>query len=125
MAAKSEEAVARKKQYQRDRYRWYVEHGICARCYKTWSEPGHVYCVNCAKKMKAYQRRTDPDSSINRTKCQARRDRLREAGLCINCGKQRPVEGKCLCAKCAGKCAESAVKYRIHQQTLKGETTCR
>ena len=125
MSAVSEEAKARARQYQRDRYRWYVDHGICARCYKTWAEPGRVYCANCKKKIAAHAKQTDPDGSKNRARCQARRDRLRDAGLCINCGKRKAVQGNCLCVKCADKCAESAVKYRIHQQTLNGESTCR
>lgn len=124
MAAVSEEAKARRKQYQLDRYRWYREHGICARCYKTWADPGHAYCAACAKKAKAYQRRKDPDGSQNRARCQERRDKLRLAGMCINCGKRKAVQGNCICGKCADRCADSAVKYRIRHQTLKGESTC-
>lgn len=123
MSAVSEEAKARARQYQRDRYRWYVEHGICARCYKTWAEPGRVYCANCKKKIAAHAKQTDPDGSLNRARCQARRDRVKAAGLCVNCGKRKPVENKCLCATCAKKFNESHLKHRIQQRLLKGELT--
>lgn len=121
MSAVSDAAKANKRQYQLDRYRWYRDHGICVNCYKTFSEPGRAYCRECYRRIRARQKKADPDGSINRQRNQQRRDRLKSSGMCVTCGQRAAVPGRSLCPACAEKNSQSGFNYRLRKR-LKGET---
>ena len=91
--AMSDYAKAAHNKADRERYYWLKEHGLCTKCGQNYAEAGHVTCKNCYKKQRDWVKRTDPDRSKQRAREQARRERLRQAGLCLWCGKQKAVEG--------------------------------
>lgn len=97
MAAVSDETRARKRQADREAYQWYKSHGICPRCAIRWSEPGRVYCADCAEK-----NRKAAKDYCTAASCKARRERLKAQGLCVNCTRPA-VPGRVLCAECARK----------------------
>jgi len=119
--AMSDYAKAAHNKADRERYYWLKEHGLCTKCGQNYAEAGHVTCKNCYKKQRDWVKRTDPDRSKQRAREQARRERLRQAGLCLWCGKQKAVEGRSLCRQCKEKYNETQIKYNIHQRTLKGD----
>lgn len=83
---------------------WRRENGICTSCGRSKAASGRM-CRPCAVKFSEYQA--------------ARTQRLREAGLCRQCGK-RPVRpspmhpGKpgCLCIECSEKRKEYMACHR-------------
>lgn len=77
--------------------------GLCIRCRKPLErERAHrMLCAECAIQ--------------NRMQTNARRDRLRARGLCIDCGVRAPVPGQTRCRSCAIRAAEYQYK-KYHGQ---------
>lgn len=111
----SDEARANIKLYQKERYEWYKAHGICPRC-REQAMVGRVYCAKCFRKTHAHWDKVDKDGSVNRQRCADRRKRLKAAGMCVNCGNAKAVDGKTLCPKCRAKNEESRTNYLIRQK---------
>lgn len=120
MSAVSEYAKAKERLRNKEIYNWYKAKGICPKCKTAWAEPGRVYCRPCldvklAKTMKY-------GSEYNAQKCKERRERLKEKGLCVRCGKPA-VKNRVLCSKCAQKNAEAQqvrkMKKRIARENEK------
>lgn len=115
MGAVSKEAKAKAAKRREELVQWYKDHGICPRC-KGWAEPGRVYCKNCVKKTMDRRKRNDPTGNANRAYCVERRKRLKEAGLCVYCGKRVAIEGKVLCSVCKAKNQSSQEKYNLKKR---------
>lgn len=96
---------------KRERYHWYVSHGICPFCLND-AQPGRVRCAVCLEKNYASHQKHD----ANRTEKQKsdylqkhklhqreKRQRLKEQGICPVCMK-RPVSiGFKSCIECRTK----------------------
>ena len=81
------EAMLQKHAYEaRQTYHWYKEHGICVKCHSADAKPGGVHCEDCTMWFREWFRQ--------------KRLKNIEAGLCAECGKNRPREGYKLCDKC-------------------------
>ncbi len=90
---------------------------ICTRCAKAAPEPGLKVCASCGEKRraadKARRARTralgKPYAGRDSVKCRRadragdrrRRRARREAGLCTNCGRNPPEDGRSVCEACA------------------------
>ena len=116
MALTKEEARRRNNQATRDRYHWYVEHGICPSCGHVYAEPGSVYCAMCHKRIEAGRERKDPGRVKRNAYNRDRKARLIEMGLCTWCGKREAVEGQRLCPVCRKTSRESKEKWNIKQR---------
>ena len=105
------------------RNRWRCEtaarhaEGLCIRCGKEPAAPDRASCEPCLEKRRADDRARyaagkaaglkyggadiEAKRRAGRTKSK-RRQKKREAGLCIRCGKRTPVEGGTTCTPCPG-----------------------
>lgn len=115
MGRVSPEAQARKNQYRKELRQWYKQHGICQRCYRD-VEPGKTYCRKCLTYIRAGQIKRDPTGEKAHERDRKRRERLKAAGLCVNCGKEPAIEGQTLCQKCKKKARESQQVYKIRKR---------
>lgn len=115
MGAVSKEAKAKAAKRREELRQWYKDHGICPRC-KGWAEPGRVYCKNCVKKVIDRRKRNDPTGEANRAYAAERRARLKEAGMCVYCGKRKAIEGIVLCPVCKAKNQASQKKYNLKKR---------
>ena len=92
---------------------------ICARCGKLPAAEGRSSCEPCLEKRRASDRvkyragkeagkpyggaNADAKRRAGRARSKKRQKARIEAGLCIRCGKQAPVEGGTTCAPCRDK----------------------
>ena len=90
--------------------------GLCTRCAKSPPEPGLKMCGSCAEKRRAADRARrarargegkpyagrDPDlcRRADRARDRRRRRAWRDAGLCSNCGRNPPEDGRSVCEPC-------------------------
>lgn len=116
MPAKSAEAKARQIETDKERYRWYREHGICPRCGQRYADPGVVYCGPCRKRIAILTDRNDPGRINRNAYNQQRRAKLKSDGICTDCGKAPAEEGHVRCAHCEQKARESRKRYGIIQK---------
>lgn len=115
MAAVSKEAKERHERLHNELRQWYKEHGLCPRC-KEPSEPGRVYCKSCMAVIRARQDMRDPGHEKRNAYSRERRAKLKAAGMCTYCGKNKAVDGQVLCPKCKKKNAESQLLYNIRRR---------
>lgn len=109
-----------RKQYDRELREWYSEHGLCTKCGREHAEPGLKTCKKC---LDAYRRRYARDTPAGAEIRQKERDRRaqREAeGLCKECGKRPPEEGRKMCRRCLNMRAEVARVARIRKRLKEG-----
>lgn len=93
-------------------YEWYKEHGICVRCGQMDAVKGKTKCVTCLEKNAESQRRLREKKSAEELELQAEKNKayyreryqkLKEAGLCVNCAKPQVSTSKVYCIDCAIK----------------------
>lgn len=116
MPAKSPEALEHARQYHKDRYEWYKEHGICTRCLTRWCAPGKIYCEQCIRDVRIIADKHDPGRVQRRQYNRDRRARLKAEGLCIECGKRKPPSGHVRCNVCAEKHNEADQVRQIRKK---------
>lgn len=109
----SEEARRHNIEIRSQTYYWYKAHGICPYCGVRNPEPGRVHCKQCLRHIKALQERRDPGKARHKQYNHERRERLKAAGLCTDCGRAWAVDGKTRCAKCLERMADSRTKRKI------------
>jgi len=114
--------IARKRKTCKDRYDWYKEHGICPSCGRKWSEPGRVYCKDCAAKIDAYKK-AQRTERIEK-KRQRRSERI-AAGLCTECGARPATPGMRMCPRCRAMRNDSTRKYKIIKRIEKAADAAR
>ena len=101
---------------QRQRHAARVASGLCSRCGRVPPEPGLKLCGSCGeKRLAADKARRDrarqegkPYAGRDPVKCRRsdragdrrRRRARREAGLCTNCGRNPPEDGRPVCEAC-------------------------
>ena len=90
-------------------YQWYKEHHICVRCHHNEASKGHVTCLDCRDKEREVDRERKrkkladetPEHKAERLrKMKERRERLKEQGICVWCGKHKVLSGKQQCLEC-------------------------
>ena len=93
-----------------------IASGLCTRCGKAPPEPGLKMCSDCGDKRRAADRARrakaraegklyggrDPDlcRRADRAGDRRRRRARRDAGLCSNCGRNPPEDGRTVCEPC-------------------------
>ena len=100
--------------------------GLCTRCGRSPPEPGVKVCGLCGEKRRAAEKarrartraRAKPYAGRDPVKCRRadragdrrRRRARREAGLCTDCGRNPPADGRSVCETCreAQRAAERA-----------------
>lgn len=85
--------------YNKELYDWYKENHICTKCGQADAAPHRSKCEECLAKdaERAAQRR---ERLGIKGKSSTTRDKYRELGLCIFCGKPRTPKSKCFCIDC-------------------------
>ena len=119
--ALSEAARAKRNALKREEYNWYKNAGICPQCAKAYAEPGRVYCGPCYRHMRAVWERNDPGAVKRKSYNNARRARLKAAGICVDCGNAKAKGGKTRCGACERKMKESRQKYEIKKRLKRNE----
>ena len=105
-------------------YEYYKSRGICPWCKDKdiRPAPGHVYCPNCLDQMALMQMSLRDNMSEEeyeevkkkmRENNKSRYARLKEQGICPQCGKRKARPGMVFCAYCGGKqAAQKKIYYR-------------
>ncbi len=125
-----EHARAYERQRSRKERAVRLAEGTCTRCGKRPSEEGHSSCEPCLEKRRASDRARyaagkaqglkygGANAAAKRRAARAKSKRnqkaRKEAGLCIRCGKQSPVEGGTTCTPCREK--RQAAERRQYQE---------
>ena len=107
-------AIANK--HWRDRNK---QNGICVSCGRNYAEPGYVRCKPCYIKARRGEKKRDPDGTIHRDYVRELRQKRKDAGLCVDCGKRKPQEGYVRCAICIKKDRERREVYKIRNRIKK------
>ena len=95
-------------QYFRELRQWYIDAGICPTCHARPIIEGETRCLVCKmdnrERTARWQKgRSEEQKRAQNALCNARKERLRAAGICVDCGK-RPVEtGRIRCGICLAK----------------------
>lgn len=97
------------------RYDWYKSHGICPQCGHEDAAKGRVCCLNCldngsVRQMVYRSRNRDRLAEENKRQCHTRYQRLKESGICVDCGVRR-TSGLVRCEYCAAK-----TRYRYEKR---------
>lgn len=116
MPAKSPAALARNREINRANYRMYVDSGICPVCKTRYAEPGRTQCKECTRRIAARADQRDPGRERRNAYCRERRQRLKAAGICVDCGQHRAQEGVTRCPACLRKERESHQAYEIRRR---------
>ena len=132
---------AKARDYERERARREMAkraaRGSCIRCGRHPAMPGRKSCVPCLEKRRAADRAryaagkaaglkyggadAEAKRRAGRAKSKRRQKARIEAGLCIRCGKQRPVEGGTTCTPCRNEAPagrEAAICRKAHRRLL-------
>jgi hypothetical protein len=101
-------------------YNWYKSLGICPMCRKKRPAGGHVICLECmsdaSEKNRRRRERLTPEQrhaeSLRAVEYKRQRKERRKAeGLCVECGKHPPKEGRIRCGICLHKHSERMKLY--------------
>lgn len=84
--------------YQKDLYNYYKLNGICVTCGHNNAEPNRVRCFECLEKNAERKRLLNKKSSPKYAK--QLRDKRKQNGLCIWCGKPQMKTSSCFCLDC-------------------------
>ena len=114
MPLKSKAARERKRAHDREMHAWYKEHHICPYCKVISVEPEHVLCKACLKKRQEARHSKGREYYAELRK--ERRQRLKEQGLCIDCGKRPAQENNLRCVTCNRNMEEQRQVFRIRQR---------
>ena len=109
----TEDALQRNNENRNALYHWYKAHGICPYCGTRYPEPGRVHCAQCLRRLLALRQRRDPGNEQHKKYNREYRERKKAAGLCVDCGKGKAMDGKTRCARCAERMDQSRTKYNI------------
>lgn len=117
----------KEKAYERERYAWYKEHGICVRCGQEKAKENHTVCWSCLANMNDYSRiyyhskeKPRSDEQLERDKESRNRyvENRHSQGLCWRCGLRPPI-GKGKYSQCR-ICADKAAKQKRERERAKG-----
>lgn len=111
-----------KRRYYHDYYNLYKSLGICPQCRRNKSAPKHVLCLECLSDIseRNYQRRSKLTDEQHQAESQRatenkrkRRERRKASGLCVECGRRPPKDGRLRCGVCLYKNRERMKRYNI------------
>lgn len=105
--------LALKSKSNKERYKWYYDHGLCTTCGRIWAEPGKVRCKACEAKIAVYHERS---KEKRRKQQRKRREERIAAGLCTECGKRKANPGMRMCERCRQMRNDSTRKYKIQKR---------
>lgn len=123
----TEEAKEKHNRDMVEKYYFYKSKGICTLCGQEQAAKGRVYCLNCldAHSLREMIRRAKetPEQREKRLKKMAenskkRRQKFKQSGLCICCGKRKPDNGYVTCKMCLYHRRKLSEKYRREQGVL-------
>lgn len=127
MDSEQKRLLAKQKHMYYENYRKYwKEHGLCQHCGHEKENLKYKTCEKCRARSREYNMRYEEIKGISRKEyikiyAKERRDRLTAEGLCYVCGKEPPMAGRRLCAKCATDAFERQRRRKknesAHQQT--------
>lgn len=103
--------------YNKERYDYLKELGLCPRCGKKKHAVGFVLCEDCIYKMAIREKNKEAERERNRNWYRTQK----ENGLCVSCGKEAQ-SGKVFCAACADKKNQRRASRRI--RSVKNECKC-
>lgn len=115
---------------RRKDYHWFKSHGVCVECKHRKAVSGRVLCQECTDRRAARKEavNADPekrerDKERRREYQKRHRERMRAAGLCLDCGN--PVtDGKYYCPECRKRRSEvTLAKYYSRRQERRDATT--
>lgn len=106
------------KESRRHSYYWLKQRGICVKCNSEYAEPGKIHCADCAEyfriKSNEYLHKPGEKQKIA-ARGKARYERLKENGLCVQCGKKPAYSHNghtyIVCYECYIKRRKSSTKY--------------
>ena len=93
-------------------YEFYKRHKICVRCGQESAVKGKTRCITCLEKDAESQRKTRAQKTEEQLEIQREKNRiyakerykkLKEQGLCVNCGKPQTSTSEVYCIDCAIK----------------------
>lgn len=95
-------------QYYRDLRQWYINAGICYTCKTRHVVNGETRCLICKmdnrERCKAYAKNRSEESRRKQNiKSNVRKERLKAAGICVDCGKYNAENGRIRCGICLAK----------------------
>lgn len=95
----------KKMAWSKELYQWYKEKGICVQCGSYKSAPGRVRCECCLAKnaessSKQRKKRGVEERKKDNENHRIAREKRKQKGLCINCGKPQSKSSKCFCIDC-------------------------
>lgn len=105
-------------------YQWYKSMGICPECGKRPSFGGFVHCEYCMEKLQVSQfvyreSRKEQYRAYSRDSMKRRYHRLKEAGICVRCGKKPAIPGMTKCERCRRIDNErSSMRQRNRRESL-------
>lgn len=91
-----------------ERRQYYADHGICYNCGQREAEPNRRLCFECGEKAREHNKKRYYADRKNNVKAATERKRIlrqkrKEQGLCVTCGKRPPLSGIINCGICKGK----------------------
>lgn len=126
-----DDTTRRVKSKREMRYK-FREEGRCTECGKidSYTIAGRAYCFECNEKRNLRRReqyKKNKEAFLIPTK--ARRTRLKEEGLCTDCGKRKAEKGNTRCSVCLAKRRNYQSKKNRESSSMRGLdglcTTCR
>ena len=134
--------LERAREYERERARRETEArratGLCTKCGQAPAVEGRASCEPCLEKRRAGDRTSyaagkaaglkygganaEAKRRSGRLKSKRRQKARREAGLCIRCGKQPPVDGGTTCEPCRDK-RQAAERQQYQERRAEGLCT--
>lgn len=100
-------------------YEYYKSIGRCPNCKRNKSAPNHVLCLECMSDVSERNHRQRDKWTHERRKAESKRavenkrkrkERRKAEGVCVECGKRPPKEGRISCKIC----------LRKHRERMKG-----
>lgn len=111
--------------FDRESYAYYKAHGICVKCRREDAVKGKVLCRACAERHSAYSKQryaalSEEEKNEYRRKSVENRKllvaRLKEHGICVQCGKSKARRGFVTCKACAEKMREYKKRMKAKQE---------
>lgn len=107
---------------------WYKSKGYCVECHHQKAAPGKVCCFDCLEKMneRAINRYHNLSEEQRKEECRKasernklRKQKRREQGLCVRCGKKPQWNGLQTCYECTIKRRRERKRHNEKEQAKK------
>ena len=102
--------------YNRERRKWYKDHGICCQCGAAPARLDRTLCAECSKRQHEKTEKSDPGRRRDYENTVARKDRRYALGLCVVCGKRPYRPGHKSCEYCAQKQRDRDMTRRVKRR---------